>query len=295
MGGEPLLPIHDKVVLHFIDVVKAYNGKLQIITNGTFFNDYSEKFKDLNTVIQIKLDGPPEINTFRRPNKKSSNYMFNNILLSIENYLKIGLSVCVRVNVDWHNINFIPGLVEILSKFEKYNGKFEIYFYPVSEGTSSWSKYFITEIEYATEMSKLSMDFPKLLEYNWSLHGCNQIYAHFLDKQSVGPSFSFCSASGNQFVFAPDGKVYSCWWGIGKKDFQIGLYFPTTRINDTLVKKWGSRTIINKQLRCYSCRFVFICGGSCIYKAWEAFGDIFATKCPLIEDLINIYVKALYR
>ncbi|GAI95132.1 unnamed protein product, partial [marine sediment metagenome] len=117
-GGEPLLLRNKPLLKKIFKFAKEKDAPITIITNGVMAKDFTDillPVKEKIKMLQITVDGPPEIHDKRRkyPSGKGS---FGKISESIDSLLKNNINTNVRVNIDNTNIEYLPDLYEYISK-----------------------------------------------------------------------------------------------------------------------------------------------------------------------------------
>ena len=91
---------------------------------------------------------------------------------------------------------------------------------------------------------------------------------------------SYCSANTGNYIFAPDGQIYSCWESIGKDCSRIGNYMDAEglTLEETAVKRWFSRSVADIP-ECMECAFALVCGGGCAQYAEYNSGSLYKPYC----------------
>ena len=126
-GGEPTFNL--KVMRYIMNMVKANGYKIttSIISNAYLFNEklVKEAIEEWNlNHIQITLDGTEQVYN------KAKNYIYKNqdevspfkkVMENIGLLCETGISVCIRMNTDMHNVEDLKILTKTLyEKFGKY-------------------------------------------------------------------------------------------------------------------------------------------------------------------------------
>ncbi|MDP9110259.1 MAG: SPASM domain-containing protein, partial [Candidatus Eremiobacteraeota bacterium] len=73
-----------------------------------------------------------------------------------------------------------------------------------------------------------------------------------------------CAATGNNFVFHPDGRLFACGqdMGMGRSESHIGRYFPELELDDLIISRWQSRSVVNMPA-CLRCPVGLLHAGGC--------------------------------
>ena len=107
------------------------------------------------------------------------------------------------------------------------------------------------------------------------------------------PSLTFCEAATNQFVFNDTGNIYTCWWGTSIEEFKLSsikaIFSEQFNMN---IAKWHNRKI-NKIEECIKCKYRFVCGGGCSYKAHLNQGTFQKGNCAPFKENIRIFLDYL--
>lgn len=117
-GGEPLLIKNKPLIKKILKFARDKDAPITIVTNGVMAKDFIDillPVKEKIEMLQITIDGPPEIHDRRRkhPSGKGS---FDEISKSIDLLLKNNINTNIRVNIDNTNIEHIFNLYEYVSK-----------------------------------------------------------------------------------------------------------------------------------------------------------------------------------
>ena len=124
------------------------------------------------------------------------------------------------------------------------------------------------------------------------MHGIDFIDSLF-HRKVPSPLLKFCGANNNQFVFAPDGCVYPCWWGHGDMSNCLGRYDSNICINESVFQNWQRRNVLILE-QCKNCKYRFLCGGGCTYKALEKTRSVMNGNCADFYNIFQIYLEYYY-
>lgn len=284
-GGEPLLPSTKACVGHILRLAAAGGFLVGATTNGvnvTRFEDLLREYHDILTTFQITLDGPQAVHDSRR-HRLGGQGTFAEIVRGIDLLLSLDIDVDLRVNLDAANLPALPELVDFL--FEKgwvEREGFRLALAPVTQhgavGCSSKSARVLSEMELAHGVLALMAEHPRVART------CHLGFLRHLDhlvsvlepqKRAhsgtragrVGPRYWYCEASTDkQFVFTPEGLIYSCTEAVGKPEHAIGSYAPVLDLWQGQAEQWIGRTILSHP-RCRACSISTLCGGGCNFAA----------------------------
>lgn len=293
LGGEPITKRNMQFFTNFFSRFKHYNYVISCISNGL------EITANIDTILknqfkrfQITLDGDEIVHNNRRLPKKKNISGFEMICKGVDLLLDHGLSVELRVNIDEGNIHSIPSLNEfIMNKNWMRNKLFQAYIYPISENGNDKNLCYLPEKDM---LSKAIKEINKITKYKFhftlGFHGFSFIDSLLLDT-IPSPHFTFCSANTNQYVFDPSGKIYGCWRGFSNNQFDIGtVNNDNYHLDNDAVIKLRDRNV-SSIADCKYCKFRFICGGGCTYKAMRKAKNLLSPHCAEFDELFKIYLR----
>lgn len=300
-GGEPLLPSTKACVSQILQLAASGGFLVGATTNGvnvTRFEDLLREYHDILATFQITLDGPQTVHDSRR-HRLGGQGTFAEIVRGIDLLLSLDIDVDLRVNLDTANLPALPELVDFL--FEKgWAGRdgFQLALAPVTQhgigGCSAKSARVLSEMELAQGVLTLMEDYPRVAET------CHLGFLRHLDhlvsvlepekrarngakEGRVGPRYWYCEASTDkQFVFTPEGLIYSCTEAVGKPEHAIGSFTPALDLWQEQAEQWIGRTILSHP-KCRACSISTLCGGGCNFAA--------RVRPAGAADLLQISVK----
>lgn len=120
-------------------------------------------------------------------------------------------------------------------------------------------------------------------------HGINFI-SSVLKHNPVIPKFNFCGSNNNQYVFDCFGNIYTCWWGTNNSEFIVG---DISRLDYKKIDQWNN-TYVNTIDNCKVCKYKYICGAGCSYKASLNKGSAFAGNCSDFKQIIKMYLNYVF-
>ena len=300
-GGEPLLPSTKACVGQILHRAATEGFLVGATTNGvnvTRFEGLLREYRDILATFQITLDGPQAVHDSRR-HRLGGQGTFAEIVRGIDLLLSLDIDVDLRVNLDAANLPALPELVDFL--FEKgwaQRDGFRLALAPVTQhgegGCSSKSARVLSEMELAQGVLALMEDHPRVAQT------CHLGFLRHLDhlvsvlepeKRTrigekagrIGPRYWYCEASTDkQFVFTPEGLIYSCTEAVGKPDHAIGRFAPALDLWQDQAEQWIGRTILSHP-KCRACSISTLCGGGCHFAA--------RVRSAGAADLLQIAVK----
>lgn len=295
LGGEPILRKNliwfKKFFSDFADTNIPY--EVRGISNGVEVVNEINTLKEIGvTSVQITLDGMEEQQNIRRPAKNSTINVFKSIVDGIDVLLDNNIGVNVRINVDEKNIPDLPIMHDFFQKKGWWdNDKFFSYIYPISFNGNDAEKKYMKESEVFELVTKELLTIPNCL-YDLDFHGISFVN-DMLNQEIFYPNLTFCEATTNQLVFDDTGKIYTCWWGTAIEDFTLGNI--EEGVSEEFLKKlqrWRDRDVLKIE-ECIDCKYKFVCGGGCSYKAYLQHGSFKRGKCSSFSENIKVYLEYL--
>ncbi|MBA7508556.1 GTP 3',8-cyclase [subsurface metagenome] len=296
-GGEPLLLRNKPLLKKIFKFAKEKDAPITIITNGVMAKDFTDillPVKEKIKMLQITVDGPPEIHDKRRkyPSGKGS---FNEISKSIDLLLKNNINTNVRVNIDNTNIEYLPDLYKYISKKNWIkNPDFNIMLALVTDhSTMDYNNIIIPEEKLLERLIKVYDKYPAL-EDTFGFYKFKPL-RHILDIVSgapnVSPKFINCESNLLELnIFCPDGYIYACGESIGKPDYAIGKFSPELEFYPDKEKLWTGRTILNIE-KCRTCKFAPLCGGGCAYSSILIYKDNSKPICERYQEVLDTFLR----
>ena len=306
-GGEPLLPISKGAVESILWNARKRDLTASIQTNGFYLSDYLNLITEYGSsinLIQITLDGPPNIHNQRRI-PRSGEPTFDRLVNGIDKFLelKLPIQLNIRTNVDMDNLNFLNELMELYKK-KGWTNNPNVTFVaaPVDNRCSSlkdvsklltWNKLFesVLPISKDTKGGVFDLSVFKALTY----------FRNYFSAIATGnpttnlfiPKVVYCEAAALKlFVFHPDGQIYPCPEAVGRSELSIGSYFPDFKIYPERLLPWQDNTILQRQ-QCPSCEISTFCGGGCILTALLQNGSAIKPVCEEAPEIITNYLNKI--
>lgn len=104
----------------------------------------------------------------------------------------------------------------------------------------------------------------------------------------------YCAPNIGNYIFSPDGCIYTCWEEIGLEHGRIGMYAPKLEWNEGLAQEWVSRYVSNMP-ECLNCAYALICGGGCAKQARKLSGKILSPYCNQFKETFERVVPSVFR
>ena len=296
-GGEPLLLKNKPLIKKILKFAREKDAPITIITNGVLAKDFIDLLlpaKEKIDMLQITVDGPPEIHDKRRkfPSGKGS---FNKISKSIDLLLKNNINTNIRVNIDNTNIEHIFDLYEYVSKkswLKHPNFSIRLALV-IDHSTMDYNNVIIPEEKLLERLIEVYDKYP-VLEDKFGFYIFKPL-RHILDivkgAPNVSPKFFNCESNLLELnVFCPDGYIYACGESIGKPDYAIGKFSPRLEFYPDKEKLWTERTILNIE-KCRTCKFAPLCGGGCAFSSILIYKDNSKPICERYQEVLDTFLR----
>ncbi len=281
-GGEPLMNYQDLTerVTSILKKSKEYGFATKIITNGTGLADFIEDNHQLIDLIQVTVDGPPEIHNRRRPLPGADS--FELISNGIDRALQYGKLINLRVNVDFENLSSLPVLAEILREHGWLdNGLLNAHLAP----TKNHKETEIHENQENILQKVLDLKNENELMRIYNLDGFSGYkYIEGFKETGLLPLHRFfhCEAQTNFWAFDLRGDIYACWDAAGIPELSVGKFSPRVAIDKDKLSMWRNHSSLNSE-KCKKCKIAPNCGGGCLFMAIEKDNDFSSNYCdPLL-------------
>ena len=290
-GGEPLLKwdLIQKIV-NFAEKSKPLRVKLRFLltTNASLLDKEKAKYlKKHQFSVMVSLDGPRESHDCNRK-LATGKGTYNLILPKILEANKL-IPLTFRATITNNNLD----LVKIVRHFKKLGAK--MITFGLDNDHLKNENY--AEIErFYRQLAKMYYQDIRQGKY-YEITNFTEIILQLVFRER---KVSHCNAGLSYLGVAADGSLYKCPRFTGKADHKFG------EVDDA--KKMISRQRIfradlgnnagTRNTYCFSCPFVFLCGGLCHYDLSQKGKDdteIIFEQCQLRKaiyiEVMKIYVK----
>ncbi|PKL17822.1 MAG: radical SAM/SPASM domain-containing protein [Spirochaetae bacterium HGW-Spirochaetae-5] len=294
-GGEPLLPgeKHRSELAMIIEKASAKNIDLAIVTNGYNLIDYLDILSKGNIrEIQVTLDGTKSVHDSRRY-MKNKGETFDRIVEGIDESLKRGFSINLRMVTDKDNVDNLPDFASFAIErgwtgnplFKTQIGRnYELHH------CMAGNKRLFERAELYEKLYELVIKHPHILEFHKPLFSVSKFLSE--NGELPRPLFDSCPACKSEWAFDYTGKIYSCTATVGKAGEELGTFFPGVTAKDDIVSLWQERDVTSIP-ECGECSSRLLCGGGCGAVAKNRTGNILSTDCrpvkPLLEMGLSLY------
>ncbi|MBM3706887.1 MAG: radical SAM protein [Actinobacteria bacterium] len=296
-GGEPLLKSTRQIVERILEFAVSRKLIISIITNGVLAKDFIDILKPINSsieMLQITLDGPDFIHD-KRKKFHSGKGSFQRITESINELVVNGINTNVRINVDVENIVYLPHLYEYVCKMKWLDyPNFKIKPSQVTDHSTLECKYpIIPEEKLLEKLIEIYDEYPHL-EDAFGFYMFKPI-RHIIEltggAENVTPRYFNCESNlVEEYVFCPDGYIYTCPESIGNPESAIGEFYPELKFYEEKIKMWSKRDIMTIK-ECRTCRFSPICGGGCPYSSMLIYRGSLHPICERFQEVLDTFFK----
>lgn len=275
-GGEPLYDIESlKNVVNKLTRTIAVPVTFSLASNG--FNMQKEYIKWLIerglVSVQIPLDGPQQIHDLRRPLKYNDGVKknFEIILDNIRDIVDLPIEICIKINIDKHNYEYIKELLEILLESD-LREKFVLKFEAIALTPSSH--------EDQSHFCNVSAFESRSPEMSIAYHHCMELARDmgFVVSPTIGNITPCMYSAKHKYVVDCEGALYKCISAVGMPTFQVGMV-ESFEFSSATYQCAIERVEIAKKCLEMGCPYVPKCGGGCAYEAYLKDGDKSAIDC----------------
>ena len=292
-GGEPLLPgdAARKSIRKSLQGAAARNLAVAVVTNGYTLSDYLDTLQVAPIrEIQITLDGVGAVHDHRRP-LRGGLPTFQPIVHGIEETLRRGIPVNLRVVLDRENIEGLPEL----ARFARDQGWTANPLFKTQLGRNyelhtcqADSSRLYGRVELYEKLYEMVGAHPEILE----LHKPAFSLAKFLweNGELPEPLFDSCPGCKTEWAFDFTGRIYSCTATVGKDGEELGTFYPVVNRRDELIEEWQERdvTVIPA---CRDCSLQLACGGGCAAVAKNRDRKLNAPDCRPVRELLEMGIS----
>jgi uncharacterized protein len=292
-GGEPLLNSNAQIQLieKFVHEANKRRLDLAIVTNGYHLNSYLPLLKTASIrEIQVTLDGVGNAHDKRRP-LRSGEGTFERIVEGIDNTLKEGIAVNLRMVVDKENISELPELADFsIKKGWTKNPLFKTQLgrnYELHHCQKN-SKQLYSRLELYRDIYYLLKKHPGILEFHRPAFSVSK----FLFEEGILPEplFDSCPGAKTEWAFDFTGRIYSCTATVGKEGEELGSFYPEVSLDEEKIKEWEERDVFSIK-QCRDCSLQLACGGGCAAVAKNQHGKICSPDCRPVDALMGLGIS----
>ena len=289
-GGEPLLPGEGarRSIRGFLSEAAAHKLSVAVVTNGYTLKDYLGVLQKASLrEIQVTLDGVGEVHSRRRPLRDGSP-TFQAIVEGIDEALKHGFPINLRVVLDRENVDALPELARFARErgwtgnplFKTQLGRnYELHTCQAEPGR------LFSRVELYEKLLEIVSAHPEVLDF----HRPAFSLAKFLweNGELPEPLFDSCPGCKTEWAFDFTGRIYSCTATVGKPGEELGTFYPAVSRRAELIDEWQERDVTSIGA-CRDCSLQLACGGGCAAVARNRTGSLGAPDCRPVKELLEM-------
>jgi len=289
-GGEPLINNNEakKEIEWILDGASQRNLDVAVVTNGYYLTQYIDILKKAPIrEIQVTLDGTEDIHNKRRT-LANNTPTFQQIVDGIDAALKNNFPINLRVVVDKENI----GNLSDLAKFAIQKGWTKNPIFKTQMGRNYElhtcqpnNEILLSRLELYEKLYEIIKKSPHFLEFHKPAFSIARFI--FENEELPEPLFDACPGTKTEWAFDYTGTIYPCTATVGKKDEEIGTFFPQISLNETKIEEWQDRDITTIK-DCQTCPVQLACGGGCASVAKNKTGNMNNPDCRPIKELLEM-------
>lgn len=287
-GGEPLLPQNKNIVKYIIAKGAEKGYTFRVLTNGYNLNCFMDLLSpELIDEIQVTIDGTKEYHNKRRIHYED-NETFDKIISNVDQALKKGVNIIVRVNTDNKNVE---DFVRLKAYFEDCG----FFSYPTFKMYSAllWDSSSISEEEQHSLdflSAKLYISKNEEMGIIKQCKDCGlytRIYQALSENKPIPFRNVFCASQTGGYIFDPLGDIYPCWEIVGNNNYRIGNYRnEKIEWDNGKLDEWHNYDITVNSI-CKSCKYALFCGGGCVAHALFGRKEQCAYFTTMFKSVVN--------
>ena len=281
-GGEPLLNID--IGFYILEKLKDYcdeRGKIlscAMVTNGSLLSTeiLNKLVKFGCNMIQITLDGPPEIHNKRRISK-SGTPTFDCVINAIKLLEKYDSKIrsVIRINIDKENFKEIPKLLSYIKEIGIQSSKVD--FGVVRSSTKackSYESHCFEDSEVGGMLAQLWNEAEKM---------------GFSTKPVPSRKWNYCGLYNDyNFTISPLGELYKCWELVGDSRHKCGNIDVNGEVRNLSSAFFDWMAIDpTKEEVCRNCVYLPVCGGGCKIISVNNGGTYNAPGCARVKGVVE--------
>jgi uncharacterized protein len=281
-GGEPLLEAEAGLeLLRGINrVCKEHEAQLgaSITTNGVYLHrGLAEQLVDAGLgIAQVSIDGPRDIHDARRMSI-TGHGTYDIIMRNIQDVADI-LPVVIRVNVDRHNVQYIPLFMdELISRGLQDSVRLNIELVsPIWDSVPHCEQHTYKAPEEMVDMLWLWEEQEK----------------RGIPVFGIMPIEGACeNLAANSITIDPEGRIFMCPGFLGMDDFVVGSISE-----DLLHERLSSLISAEPWKDCLDCPYCPVCRGGCRMCSYVTTRDYEGAYCKrsFFDRAYPIFLKAKY-
>lgn len=290
-GGEPLDASNKDVIFELVEKGQSRGYRFSAITNGHDLDQFMPILReDGIQVVQVTFDGPKAIHDKKRVYTGGGS-SFDQIMKNLKVVLaQGGTSVLIRFHIDYKNISTFTELLSVFEEEGFCNHPYvKIYSSPIYlKGADRRVYSTISESELIAELQREVKKYNNVYVSPSNVSEGGGLQPSLFDQKPYQIRSCYCSANSGQFIFAPDGNMYSCWESIGHTDSRIGNYLKAEGVvfDQEKYDAWFQRHS-GQIAECLECPYCLVCSGGCAQYALYDNGNLYSPFCDGFPNYFN--------
>lgn len=287
-GGEPLMKENYSLIKYIVKKCQERGMRLYGPTNGYDLDFYQDLLgKGMIDNLQVTIDGLKDVHNLSRKHTNGEE-TFDKIVANIDYCLSRGIKIIARTNLSKKTA---PEALQLIDFYEKKgwikNKNFTYSFSPIVFCEDSMTYAQLFEI-----LSDLGLSEKLLVQHVSQYIGITRKLEYLVENnQLVLFQPEGCTSCYNNFIVAPDKRLYTCG-DLLSTDIYCGELVDGRFEFNHIREEWNSRYITNMS-NCTKCAYALYCGGSCTTMCVRKNVSIYTSLCnsfPKVFDkcLINI-------
>lgn len=303
-GGEPLADMTKDVVEYLVEKGVRLGYNFEAVTNGVDLDQFFHLLgPDKIHSLQITFDGPKHIHDRKRVgplHKKTYDRIVRNLKAALDAELEVQFNL--RVHADKKNIDVLTDLVDDLER-QGIKGAPNVRL--VSETTADFTAFDEDCNSTFPEPTMRHPDAHQFLEnqdpgllpvLNLSDLRVTETLSRYIKNQLPGIAARLepCSSTTGQYIFDPNGKIYSCWEDVGIAGREIGAYSSQGPEFNELEEVWVSRSPAEID-DCRKCKYALFHFSGCGAIPMHQKEDPLGRACYDYEESFLYFSHRLFR
>ncbi len=292
-GGEPLDVRNETLVRHIVTRGLADGYEFAAVTNGHDLMHFLDLFgAERINQVQISLDGSREVHDRSRIHLGGES-SFVKIIDGVDALLeKGGVLVQIRVHVSPEQLKDFELLLSQLGQRGWLDHPDVIlYANTIYEHKDGGFTARMTQGAIDDALTRITEGHANVILNAPNVNIRAKLLPALLRGLQAPLQGNYCAGNTGQYLFTPDGHLYSCWQSLGKSDSRIGTYIDSDLRPKLTLWKEATATWFGRHVglldECTSCSMALVCGGGCAQFAKYANGDLYSTYCDGFEHVFR--------
>lgn len=281
-GGEPLLPKNKEIIEYIAGKCLKYDIPIQTITNGYYIDQYIDVFERYRfDEFKITIDGTADMHDRRRA-PSNTHKSFDKIISNVGMLLNHNKKVTLRTNVNRENIDHIHKLIKQYHELGLSENPNLNYYFKSTISCFEKPENAVSDLDI---MECIGNKIENYIFNSTYFRIYNQIQALIQKNKNLYFKPTYCGASNGNYMFDPNGNIFSCWDIVTEPQSMIGKINNEEVIFNPQFQVWQNR-VIDKIEKCRECSYKMFCGGGCAAQALVVKGNLNDSFC---DEFIKVF------